>query len=42
MGAKCHFAHGKEELRTVHEALPANTPYIADPKTKKVLQNPIK
>lgn len=32
MSAKCHFAHGKEELRNMHDALPANTPYITDPK----------
>lgn len=39
MGAKCHFAHGKEELRNIHDPLPPNTPYIADPKAKKINQN---
>lgn len=39
MAAKCHFAHGKEELRTVHDPLPPNTPYIADPKVKKGVEN---
>jgi len=33
MAAKCHFAHGKEDLRQTHDTLPANTPYISDPKT---------
>lgn len=33
MAAKCHFAHGKEDLRNVHDTLPANTPYISDTKT---------
>lgn len=33
MAAKCHFAHGKEDLRNIHDQLPANTPYITDPKT---------
>lgn len=39
MGGKCHFAHGKEELRNMHDPLPPNTPYIADPKAKKVAPN---
>jgi hypothetical protein len=42
MAARCHFAHGKEELRTVHDALPPNTPYISDPKTKKPVPNQVK
>lgn len=35
MAAKCHFAHGKEEMRSLHDPLPPNTPYITDPKLNK-------
>lgn len=35
MAVKCHFAHGKEELRSIHDPLPPNTPYITDPKLNK-------
>jgi len=37
MAAKCHFAHGKEDLRNIHDQLPAHTPYITDPKLNNVL-----
>ena len=32
MGPKCHFAHGKEEIRKPTDILPADTPYINEPK----------
>ena len=32
MGPKCHFAHGKEEIRKPSDALPPDTPYINEPK----------
>jgi hypothetical protein len=32
MGPKCHFAHGKEEIRKPTDVLPADTPYINEPK----------
>lgn len=32
MGDRCHFAHGKGELRMVSDPLPANTPIISDQK----------
>ena len=32
MAAKCHFAHGKEDLKNITDFFPANTPYITDPK----------
>ena len=32
MEDKCHFAHGKGELRMVSDPLPDDTPYINDQK----------
>lgn len=32
MGAQCHFAHGKEEVRNAQDPLPDHTPYIHDQK----------
>lgn len=32
MGPKCHFAHGKEEIRRPSDVLPPDTPYINEPK----------
>lgn len=32
MEGKCHFAHGREELRVVSDPLPEDAPYINDQK----------
>lgn len=32
LGAKCHFAHGKEDMRSGSDPLPANTPMIPNSK----------
>ena len=34
MADKCHFAHGKEELRVVSDPLPENAPLIIDQKVQ--------
>ena len=36
MADKCHFAHGKEELRVVSDPLPENAPLIIDQKVQSL------
>jgi hypothetical protein len=30
MGEKCHFAHGRDQLRQIHEPLPDSCSYVVD------------
>ncbi len=32
LGTRCHFAHGKQELRKMTDKLPTNAPYMPGPK----------
>ena len=32
LGTRCHFAHGKHELRKMGDQLPNNAPFITGPK----------
>lgn len=35
LGAKCHFAHGKEDMRKINDPLPQNAPMMPNSKVQQ-------